>query len=410
MMKVVIFTQFYPPEMEPSGFMFNSLAKFLAKSDNVERVDVVCGFTNFPSGKFIDRKWYSLFKQSRQDGVNVHNVIVVPSDNKRNIKRIINYTSYLFTAILKGAFMKAPDVVIATSPPIFVALAGLVVTKLKGAKFVLDVRDIWPESAVQMGSIKNKKIIGLLEWLELLLYKNASLITVATPGMVDMVRNKIGKLDTPIHYIPCGVTIPREDELKKEGGSPFKESDHDKFCVLYAGLHGHAQNLTTLVDAANLLKQRENIAFYFVGTGPDKDRIVEYASSLNLPNVRFLPPVSRGEIRRFFVFAGCAIVPLQDLQIFKNVFPSKAFELMSYGVPIVVGVGGEIGKLIESTGSGQSVKPESHTEYSAAILRYADDEIYKDKVSSKAIETAKRNFDYEVLNKGFEELLITLYN
>jgi glycosyltransferase involved in cell wall biosynthesis len=409
-MKVAIFSQFFPPEMEPSGFMFGSLAKFLAKSDKIEQVDVVCGFANFPKGKFIDRKWYSLFKKSRQDGVNIHNVIVVPSDNKRNIKRIINYTSYLFTAILKGVFMKAPDVVIATSPPIFVALAGLVVAKLKGAKFVLDVRDIWPESAVQMGSIKNKSIIGFLEWLELLLYRNSSLITVATPGMVDMVQNKIGNLDTPIHYIPCGVIIPHEEELQKEGSSPFESIDDDKFCVLYGGLHGHAQNLTTLVDAANLLKQRDDIVFYFVGTGPDKDRVVEYASSLGLPNVKFLPPVSRDEIRRYFVFAGCAIVPLQDLNIFKNVFPSKTFELMSYGVPTVVGVGGEIGKLIESTGAGQSVKPESPDDYSKAIVRYADDESYRHKVSVRAIETAKDSFDYEVVNKEFEELLDSLCN
>jgi glycosyltransferase involved in cell wall biosynthesis len=409
-MKVVIFSQFFPPEMEPSGFMFGSLAKFLAKSESVDQVDVICGFANFPKGKFIDRKWYSLFKTSRQDGVNIHNVIVVPSDNKSNIKRILNYTSYLFTAILKGVFMRAPDVIVATSPPIFAALAGLVVAKLKGAKFVLDVRDIWPESAVQMGSVRNKKIIALLEWIELLLYKNASLITVATPGMVDMVQAKIGTLKTPIQYIPCGVMIPHEDELKKEGGSPFQESDHDKFCVLYAGLHGHAQNLATLVDAAAILKHRDDIVFYFIGAGPDKDRVVEHATSLELPNVKFLPPVTRDEIRRFFVFAGCAIVPLQDLDIFKNVFPSKTFELMSYGVPTVVGVGGEIGKLIQSTDAGQSVKPESAEEYSNAIVRYADDEKYRCQVSIKAIETAKNSFDYEVVNKEFEELLIALRN
>ncbi|MBA6364327.1 glycosyltransferase family 4 protein [Colwellia sp. BRX8-4] len=409
-MKVVIFSQFFPPEMEPSGFMFGSLAKFLAKGEKIEKVDVICGFANFPSGKFIDRKWYSLFKRSRQDGVNIHNVIVVPSNNKSNIKRILNYTSYLFTGILKGVFIKSPDVVIATSPPIFAALAGLIVAKLKGAKFVLDVRDIWPESAVQMGSINNKKIISILEWIELLLYKNASLITVATPGMVDIVRSKIPKQNTPIKYIPCGVAIPADNDLERVGVSPFQEIDHGKFCVLYGGLHGHAQNLTTLVDAASLLKKRDDIVFYFIGSGPDKDRVVEYASSLGLSNIKFLSPVTRDEIRRYYIFAGCAIVPLQDLQIFKNVFPSKTFELMSYGVPTVVGVGGEIGKLIESSGAGQSVKPESPEDYSNAIVRYADDESYRNKVSLSAIETAKNSFDYEVVNNEFEELLDSLRN
>lgn len=409
-MRIVIFTQFFPPEMEPSGFMFSSLAKFLAKSDKVERVEVVCGFTNFPGGKFLDRKWYSLFRKNSLEGVDVHNVIVVPSDNKNNIKRIFSYTSYLLSASLRGLFINSPDVVIATSPPIFAALAGLVVAKIKGAKFVLDIRDIWPESAVQMGSIRNRIVIDLLEQLELMLYRNASLITVATPGMVEMVRKKLKKADTPIQYIPCGVVIPSEKETKKEGVSPFQECDHNKFCVLYAGLHGHAQNLSTLVDAANLLKGRKDIVFYFVGAGPDKDRVVEYASSLDLSNIKFLAPISRDEIRRYFIFAGCAIVPLQDLQIFKNVFPSKTFELMSYGVPTVVGVGGEIGKLIESTGAGQSVKPESSVAYSAAITKYADDQIFRDEVSTKAIETAKIKFDYEVVNKEFEDLLNSLRN
>lgn len=409
-MKIIIFTQFFPPEMEPSGFMFSSFAKFLAKSDKVERVDVVCGFANFPEGKFVDRKWYSLFRKRNLDGVNVYNVIVVPSDNKGNVKRILNYTSYLFSATLRSVFIKSPDVIVATSPPIFVALAGLIVAKIKGAKFVLDIRDIWPESAVQMGSIRNGKIIFILEWLELLLYKNASLITVATPGMVDIVRNKIPKFDTTVQYVPCGVTIPSEEHVKKMGFSPFLEQDHNKFSVLYGGLHGHAQNLTTLIDSAYLLKNRDDIVFYFIGSGPDKDRVVKYAASLGLSNVRFLAPVSREEIRRFFVFAGCAIVPLQDLQIFKNVFPSKTFELMSYGVPTVVGVGGEIGELIEKTGAGQSVKPESASEYTAAILGYADDENFRGKVSSKAIEIAKLNFDYQVVNAEFEELLDTLKN
>ena len=404
-MKVVVFSQFFPPEMEPSGFMINALATHLSVSDKCERVDVICGFPNFPSGKFLDKKWLSIFHSYKLNKLNIHNVIVIPSDNKSNLKRICNYFSYLISSVLKGVFINSPDVVIATSPPIFSGLYGLVVAKFKRSKFVLDVRDVWPESAVQMGNLNNKYIIKILESLELALYKNSSLITVATPGMVDIVKRKIDGKQIPVEYIPCGVRIPKQENLVKNGENPFGNIDKDKFCVLYGGLHGHAQNLTTLVDSANLLQKREDIVFYFIGDGPDKERVENYASSLNLTNLRFLPPVSRTQIRRFFLFAGCAIVPLQDLDIFKNVYPSKTFELMSYGVPSIVGVGGEIGKLISETGAGVSVTPESSKEYVEAIVKFADDMAFREQTSKKAIEVSKQSFDYNVVNLKFEDLL-----
>lgn len=404
-MRVTIFTQFFPPEMEPSGFMFDSFASYLAKQDRIKQIDVISGFANFPQGKFINRDWLSFFRTTKKNGINHHNVFVVPSDNKSNIKRIINYTSFLFASLIRGLFLKSPDIVIATSPPIFSALAGLIVAKIKGSKFVLDIRDIWPESAIQMGSIKNKFIIKVLEKLEIFLYKNSSLITVATPGMVDLVKEKMGNDQIPVEYIPCGVRIPKNDNTSKTIDNPFEIEDHSKFCVLYAGLHGYAQNLSTIVDAAFLLRDDENIVFYFIGEGPDKQRVLDYAKKLGLQNIRFLSPVSRETIRNYFKFTGCAIVPLRDLEIFKNVFPSKTFELMSYGVPSVVGVGGEIGRLIEKNQAGISVKPEDSRDYAEAIKKYSSNSDLCKTIKNNALKTAKTEFDYKVVNKRFFKLL-----
>lgn len=408
-MKVLIFSQFFPPEMEPTGFMFHSLSMHLAKSHKIENIEVICGFPNFPEGKFINRNWYSLFRIKNEEGVNINNVIVIPSDNKSNIKRIINYTSYLVASTLRGIFLKSPDIVVASSPPIFAALAGLIVAKFKRAKFVLDIRDIWPESAVQMGSIKNGKIIKFLEWLEILLYKNSDLITVATPGMVDMVQLKVPGVTLQVEYIPCGVNIPDKSSISSVGVNPFEKEDQGKFCVLYAGLHGYAQKLTTIIEAASLLRDRSDIVFYFVGTGPDKDQVMRYASDLKLSNIKFLDPVPRDVIRRYYVFAGCGIVPLQDLKIFKNVFPSKTFELMSYGVPSIVGVGGEIAKVIDASKAGQSVMAENAEQYAAAIERYASDPEYLLDTKHNAYEAAKRSFDYKVINQKFEDMLLNIH-
>lgn len=403
-MRIAIFSQFFPPEMEPSGFMFDSFSQHLNKLDHISNIDVISGYPNFPKGEFYDREWYSFFRTKSKDKINLHNVFVFPSDNKSNIKRVINYTSFLIFSFVKGLTLKSPDIVIATSPPIFSALSGLLVSKLKGCKFVLDVRDIWPESAVQMGSIKSKFIISLLEKIELFLYKNSDLITVATPGMVNMVKEKIENLNIPIKYIPCGVKIPEIKE-KKFIENPFLKDDHSKFCVLYAGLHGHAQNLRTILDAAYKLRDNNKIIFYFVGDGPEKLKLLDYAKKLNLENVKFFDPIPRDEIRKYFQHAGCAIVPLRDLEIFKNVYPSKTFELMSYGVPSIVGVGGEIEKLINRTNAGLAVRPENSTDYAKAILKYAEDPDLVVRIKNNAIKTASKEFDYRVVNKNFSSLL-----
>ena len=402
-MRVSIFTQFFPPEMEPSGFMFESLSEYLGGRKEVQDIQVVSGFPNFPKGEFINKDWLSVFKSKKINNYTLNNVLVIPSNNNNNFKRILNYTSYLFFAVLKGLLMKKSDVLIATSPPIFVGLAGLIVSKIKGSKFVLDVRDIWPESAVQMGTLKNKFIISFLEMLERLLYNNASLITVATPGMIEIIKTKTKK-NVRVEYIPCGVNIPNLENKKEKFSNPFLQFEEKKFFVLYAGLHGFAQNLTTIIDAANLLKENKNISFYFIGDGPDKNRIKNYTEKLALRNVTFFDPLPRDEIRKFFKYTDCAIVPLRDLEIFKNVFPSKTFELMSYGVPTIVGVGGEIEKIINSTSSGISVKPDNATEYAKAILKYAQDKQFTLNVKENAIYTARKYFDYKVTNKRFLEL------
>jgi len=187
-MRILIFSQFYPPEMEPSGFMMDSFAQFLAK--NKQDVGVICGYPNFPQGKFIDKKWYEFFRSKKLNGVDIHNVYVIPSNNTSNLKRILNYTSYMISSLVKGMIVTKPDVIVATSPPIFAALSALIVAKLRRVRFILDVRDIWPESAIQMGSVNSRLVIKILEYVEQSLYKNADQIVVATPGMIDLIIKK----------------------------------------------------------------------------------------------------------------------------------------------------------------------------------------------------------------------------
>tara|TARA_B100000900_G_C20598400_1_gene724407 strand:- start:1444 stop:2655 length:1212 start_codon:yes stop_codon:yes gene_type:complete len=399
-MKVLLLSQFYPPEMEPSGFMVSSLSHYLASEG--DDVQVLCGFANFPQGKFYSKKWYQLFKRIDDKGVKVLNVFVIPSDNTSNIKRIINYISYFISSLFAGLFVKRPEVIIATSPPMLTALTGLLLSKIYRCKFILDIRDIWPESAKQMGNLKAPIIIKTLEYLEKSLYEHAHSITVATPGMIKIIEEKLNGNNKNISFIPCGVEIPDNDRASR---NPFDHEDREKFCVLYAGLHGHAQGLITLLETAKRLEYCNDIVFYLIGDGPEKEILKRQSEDLKNINVKFKDPVSKNEIRDFYDYAGCAIVPLLNLEVFNSVFPSKTFELMSYGTPTVVGVGGEIARFVETTQSGLSVLPEDIESYCNGILRYYQDSEFRSVIMQNAKNTAKEYFDYKVTNSQFKSII-----
>ena len=401
-MRILIFSQFYPPEMEPSGFMMESFAQFLAK--NKQDVGVICGYPNFPQGKFIDKKWYEFFRSKKLNGVDIHNVYVIPSNNTSNLKRILNYTSYMISSLVKGMIVTKPDVIVATSPPIFSALSALIVAKLRRVRFILDVRDIWPESAIQMGSINSRLVIKILEYVEQSLYKNADQIVVATPGMIDLIiKKKVSR--SKLHYIPCGVTVSDKLMSPLKIGNPYMKHDQSKFTVLYAGLHGFAQGLETIIDVAASLIDEDRIVFYFVGDGPEKNKLRGVIKDKGVENIRLVDPVPKKDIEKYFVHAGCALVPLKNINIFKNVFPSKTFELMALGVPTIVGVNGEISKLIKSTKSGISVKAEDIDAYRTAIMSLFVDTSLRDEISLNARTLVKKSFNHKDLNQKYFEII-----
>jgi glycosyltransferase involved in cell wall biosynthesis len=278
-------------------------------------------------------------------------------------------------------------------------MSCLAVAKLKRGKFILDVRDIWPESAIQMGSLKSKFVIKFFEYIEIILYKNAHEIIVATPGMSAIIKKKLNTHDLKITYIPCGIDIPKLKE------APLRKStsiiNDKKFSVLYAGLHGHAQNLSTICETAIKLKENSNIHFYLIGDGPDKLNLIKNPKYFNLKNLSFYNPVSRDEIRSIFQEVSCALVPLRDLKIFKNVFPSKTFELWSYGVPTIVGVGGEIDSIIEKYSCGIVAEPDNSDSYKDCILSLYENKESLREISKSCRSVAASKFSYESCNNNF---------
>ena len=404
-MFVKIFTQYFPPEMEPSGFMFSSLARYISREETVETIS---GFANFPTGKFFDRKRFELTRLLKEGNLHTRRVIVIPSNNRSNLKRITNYLSFMFCSLISALMSPRPKVVLATSPPMFAALGALVYSKLVRRPFVLDVRDVWPESAIQMGSIRHRLIIFIFEKMEVLLYEGSSAIVVATPGMIKHIRSKIDLGDREVIYLPCGVTAYSDPALKAYSFSSSIRSSMfscDKFVVLYAGLHGHAQNLTNIIECADILRDRNDIEFLLVGDGPEKKYLIDLVHEKELQNVHFVDPLEREEIRSLYCDVDCALVPLRDLDVFKTVFPSKTFELLSFGVPTIVSVGGQISELVKRHKASLSVEADNPVELAASVARLSSNPELRSQLSRNGLKLAREEFDYETVNKKYKLLL-----
>jgi glycosyltransferase involved in cell wall biosynthesis len=399
---IAILCQFYPPEMEPSGMMFNSLARDMASKGHT--VSVIAGFANFPFGKFINKKYYEYHRHEKIDGVNVEYVWIIPSNNTGKLRRVLNYISYMLSSFIYCIFTPNKyDAIVATSPSLLAALSGSLASRILRVPFILDIRDIWPESAIQLGHLKNYFIINIAKRISSFCYSVASSIVVATPGMKrDLSRTLPTNLT--INVIECGVEINSKYSDKHKISTPFDLEDRNKFIILYSGLHGYAQNLITILLVAKELENNDNIVFYFIGDGPEKATLLKHCESQNLQNVKFIDPVPKARIRDYISAASCGLVPLKNIDIFSTVYPSKTFEYMAYGLPLIVGVPGDISKLIVTAKCGIAVESENVSDYVNAINMMYSDKVQLEKYSINGIKYAKTHFDATVLNERYEDV------
>jgi glycosyltransferase involved in cell wall biosynthesis len=323
-------------------------------------VTVITGFPNHPTG-IIRPEYRGYFvKRERVEGIDLLRVWVYVAANKGFAKRVLNFLSFFFSSLALGAALtRRPDVVVGTSPQFFCAVAAFCLSVIKRAPFVFEVRDIWPQSAVELGALKNRFLIRLLESIEEYLYRRAALIV---PVAESTRRYLIGKGVPPekIRVVPNGVdakylasALSAPDQLRAELGLD------GKFIVSYIGTHGMSHALETLLHAAKKLEGDPTIHFLFVGEGAEKEGLKRLASDLRLPNVTFIDQQARERLLSFYRASDVGVVPLKRLPIFKKVLPSKLFELMGVGRPVICGVEGEAAELVTAAGPGLCVEPES---------------------------------------------------
>ena len=372
-MHLIILTQYYPPEHGAPQNRLHDLAKRMVKKGH--KVTVLTAMPNYPKGEvFPDYKGKFTYKEELE-GVKIIRSWIFASKNKGLITQLSVYFSFVFSSIIVGLFrLRKADFLICESPPLFLGGSALILSFLKRASLIMNISDLWPESAVQLGLIGPGLKLSVLEWFERLLYKKSLLVMCQTEGIVDGVKKSYPKANTLL--FPNGVDLEMfqkvlpDKQLAKE-----LDIDFDKFIVGYGGNHGRSQALSQVLEAAEIIAQKKDlkveIEFLFFGDGPEKNSLIEKQKDQNINNVRFLPSQPREKMGKIIALWDIALVPLKDIEIFYGARPSKMFELMAGETPFIFCGKGEGADIALESQCAISVPPEQPKELAEAIIKIA---------------------------------------
>ena len=408
-MRILFITQYFPPEIGAPQNRISDLALRLADAGHT--VAVLTAFPNYPEGRVADAYRHKLRMIDHWCGLRVVRTWIYATPSKGFIARLGNYFSFVLSSIIFGTRdVGEQDVVIVESPPLFLGLAGLVISRMKRARMVFNVSDLWPESAVALGVIRNRLLIGFAGRLERFIYQRSDLISGQTRGIISNIATRMPL--KPVYLLTNGVAIERfhaaSDQTRKDAVLRLEPSLEGKLVVGYAGLHGLAQGLETVLEAARLLGNRDDVAFVLVGDGVEKPALKEAAARLGLANVFFLdsqPKERMPDILRGF---DAALIPLKRLDLFKGALPSKMFEAMAAALPMIVMVDGEARALMETAEAGVYVQPENPQALAEAVAALAADRARCRQLGENGRRFVLRHFDRAVIARRFEHALHTL--
>jgi glycosyltransferase involved in cell wall biosynthesis len=309
------------------------------------------------------------------EGLKVHRSSIYVSKSKSIINRLRNYFSFVISSARVGkAKLENFDFLLCESPPLFLGYSALRLARQKKAKLIFNVSDLWPESAEKLGVVNNKFLLKLAYNLEEKLYKRSCLVTGQTQGICHNINERFPAVKT--YWLPNGVDLGYYNPSKIEPGIWREKNNFAKedFVLLYAGIIGIAQGLEVILSAAKNFTDKPNIKFVFIGSGPEKDKLLQLKAEQNLTNVFFLDAISKKEMPSVLRSVNAAIIPLRKLDLFLGAIPSKIFENLAMEVPVLLGVNGEARQLfIDKGNAGLYFEPENSEALTAAILKLIED-------------------------------------
>ena len=373
-MHILFLSDNFPPEVNaPASRTFEHCREWVASG---HRVTVITCAPNFPTGKVFEGYRNRLWQTEEVAGIRVIRVWTYITANEGFLRRILDYVSFMVSAVLGALFVRGVDVVIGTSPQFFTACAAYLVSRLKRIPWVFELRDLWPESIRAVGAMRASRVLDMLERVELFLYRKADAIVSVTHAFRDILVKR-GIDGSKIHVVTNGVDATRFSPREKDAALLAELELEGKFVASYIGTHGMAHALDTILDAAILMKARadgDRFRFLLLGDGAHKARLVARAREEGIDNVLFVGTVPKDEVVRYWSILDASIVHLKRTELFTTVIPSKLFESMGMGVPILHGVLGESARIVEEEEVGIVFEPENEQALLEGLLRLGDDE------------------------------------
>ncbi len=408
-MRILLIHQYFLGRNDPGGSRWNQFARYWAEAGH--EVTVLAGTVHYATGRKEPLyKSRLITREQDRPGVEVYRCHVSESYNRSFAGRLWAYLSFAFSSTIAGLLhAPKPDVIVATSPPLTVAVTMCLLALFRPAPRVFEVRDLWPESAVDTGVLRSRLLIRLSYILEKLAYRRASRINALTPAFVEALVSRKAVPREKVSMIPNGADIdllkpgPKQNRVRRELGL------EDKFVVSYFGAHGRANRLGQLLDVAELAAEMlPDVRIMFVGDGMEKPHLVEQASRRGLSNVVFHDPVPKKNVADYINASDVCTAVLMRNETFKTVYPNKLFDYMCCMRPIIVGIDGVARKLVEDAGAGLFAEPEDPASFLRALSALRADPRLRDRMGRGGYEYVVRLYNREDLAERFLKMLENL--
>jgi glycosyltransferase involved in cell wall biosynthesis len=403
-MKILILTQYFPPEVgAPQNRLFELAIRLKKKGADIT---VLTAMPNYPKMEIMEGYRGKYFFSEEMEGIKVFRAMIFVSKSKSILPRLLNYFSFVFSSFFVGVIkVKKVDYIFCESPPLFLGISAFWLKFFKNSKLIFNVSDLWPESAEKLGLVKNRLILNITTRLEEFFYSQSSIITGQTKGIVSNIKNRFPL--KKVYWLPNGV----DPEIFKYDNSLllWREKagfNSDDFIFLYAGIIGHAQGLEVILKAAANFRESGRVKFIILGNGPEKDKLLLLKDELKLDNVYFFDSVTKKEMPEIIQSVNSAIIPLKKLDLFKGAIPSKIFENLAMKKPILLGVEGEAKELfIDEANAGLFFEPEDHWDLTLQIKKLVQNESLSKELGNNGFNYVIKKFTRDKIATEFWDFL-----
>jgi glycosyltransferase involved in cell wall biosynthesis len=382
-MHVLIVHQAFASGREAGGTRHYEFARHLATHGH--RVTVVAGSINYLTGTEVTPG-----QEHAETNITIVRPYTYGALHKSFMHRMLSYVSFALSSFVAALAIDRVDIVVGTSPPILQGATAWLVARLKRVPLVFEVRDLWPDFAIELKVLANPGVIAAARWLERFLYTSADRLLVNSPGFIPHVQAVSGRIPA---LIPNGVDGRAFSAAERGIWFRSQWQAGNRFVALYAGAHGTANALEAVLDAATMLRDRRDILFVFVGDGKEKSALIARAHSAGLDNVRFEAAQPKDAMPAVIAAADVCIATLRNIPLFRTTYPNKVFDYMAAGRPTVLAIDGVIRDVVEQSGGGIFVPPGDPVALAGAISRLAEDRTACTRMGDDAREFVLRRFN-----------------